>query len=230
MEKEEFDEKGLVTNKSITDKRTELKDVEKNGVTLVREVRYEVSGKRFPRDPETFKEGFHGELVSQGLKVKEAGNGHVVIEGRKIPCNILQLERVGPASRTVTTIYYSTTLAPYVLKRQSVTTNLADNNPRDETTIYVMALDMPCKVLAEIQTVAYVKTVSKHVKGTTTTWAATSEDVPGGVIWYASKELDKTGRLIRRSTLELVDYGVEPGRPGLFGRPRRGIFRTFPLR
>ncbi len=230
MEKEEFDEKGLVTNKSITDKKTELKDVGENGVTLVREVKYWISGRQFSRDPETFKEGFHGELVSQGLKVKEAGSGHVVIEGRKIPCNILQLERVGPASKTVTTIYYSTTLAPYVLKRQSVTTNKANNNPPDEKTIYVMALDMPCKVLAEIQTAAYVKTVWKHAKGTTTTWAVTSQHVPGGVIWHASKELDKTGRLIRRSTLELVDYGLEPARPGLFGRPRRGILRKFPLR
>ena len=225
MEQEEFDEKGHVTNKRITDMRTELKDVEKNGVTLVREIKYWVSGKLYLPDPKTFKEGFHGELVSQGLKVKEAGNGQVVIEGRTIPCNILRLERVGPASKTVTTIYYSTTLAPYVLKRQSVTTNLADDNSQEEKTIYVMALDMPCKVLAEIQTVAFVKTVWKHVKGTTTTWAATSEDVPGGVIWHASKELDKTGRLIRRSTLQLVDYGLEPARPGLFSRPRRGIFR-----
>ena len=230
--KETLNEKGLVTYTSITDKRTTLLDVQKDGVCLAFDVVHEVAGKRFSRDPETLKEGFHGELVSQGLKISEAEDEHVVVEGRKIPCHILELEFSGPASRTVTKIYYSNTVKPYVLKRQSVTTDLKGNNSRSETTISVVALDMPHKVLAEIQNTAHVVTVTKHTKGTTTTRAVTSTDVPGGVIWNASKELDKTGRLIRRSTLELVDYGVEPEPEptGLFGRKRRGIFRTFPLR
>jgi hypothetical protein len=86
---------------------------------------------------------------------------------------------------------------------------------------------MPCKVLAEMQNAAFVKTVTRHPKGTTTTWAATSTAVPGGVVWHSSKEVDKEGHLTLRSTLELVDYGLElePDRTGLFGRKRRGLFR-----
>jgi len=229
--KDILNEKGLVSSTSITDKKTTLLGIEEDGVTLEDDVVHEVAGKRFPRDPEMFREGFHGELVSEGLKTKEAGDGFVVIEDRKIPCKILQLEFTGPASKTVTNIYYSTEVPPYVLKRHSVTTDLKGNNSRSETTIEVVALDMPCKVLAEIQNTAFVKTVTKHPKGTTTTWAGTSAFVPGGVIWHSSKELDKDGRLIRRSTLELVDYGLElePERTGLFGRKRWGIFRL-PLR
>lgn len=230
--KETLNEKGSVTSTSIIDKRTTLLDVQKDGLRLGFDVIYEVRGRRFQLDPETLKEGFHGELVSQDLKIREAENQHVVIEGRKIPCHILELEFSGPASKTVTKIYYSNTVKPYVLKRHSVTTDLKGNNSRSETTVSVVALNMPHKVLAEIQNTAHVVTVTKHPKGTTTTWAVTSTDVPGGVIWNASKELDKTGRLIRRSTLELVDYGSEPEPEpvGLFSRRRRGIFRTFPLR
>ena len=230
--KEKFDEKGLVASASLIKKRTTLLGVGKDGVTLQDDVVHEMSGKLFPRDPEKFKEGFHGQLVSQALKTTEAGTGHVVIEGRKIACQILQLELSGPASKTVTKIYYSATVAPYVLKRRIVTTDLAGKNPPDETTIDVVALDMPCKVLVDIQTAAYVRSVRKYSKGTTTTWAATSTQMPGGVIWHASKELDTNGRLIRRSTLELVDYGLEPEpkRTGLISRPRRGIFRNLPLR
>jgi hypothetical protein len=229
--KEILNEKGLVSSRSTTDKKTTLLDVEDDGVTLEDDIVHEVADRRFPREPETFKEGFHGELVSEGLKTKEAGDGVVVIEDRKIPCKVLQLEFTGPASKTVTNIYYSTEVAPYVLKRRSVTTDLKGNNSRSETTIEVVALDMPYKVLAEIQNTAFVKTVTKHAKGTTTTWAGTSTAVPGGVVWHASKDLDKDGRLIRRSTLELVDYGLElePGRTGLFGRKRWGIFRL-PIR
>ena len=230
--KETLNEKGLITSTTISDNRTTLLQVQKDGVTLAFDVVHEVGGRRFPGDPETLKEGFHGELVSQGPKTREAEDQHVVIEGRKIPCHILELEFSGPASRTVTKIYYSNTVKPYVLKRQSVTTDLKGNNSRSETTLEVVAVDMPCRVLAEIQNTAHVMTVIKHRNGTTTTIAVTSAAVPGGVVSYSSKELDKTGRLIRRSTLELVDYGLEPEPEptGLFGRRRRGIFRTFPLR
>jgi hypothetical protein len=225
--KEILNEKGLITSRSITDKKTTLLEVDEDSVTLEDDVVHEIGDKRFPRDPEVFKEGFHGELVSEGLKAKPSGDGFVVIEERKIPCKILQLEFAGPASKTVTSIYYATQVAPYVLKRHSVTTDLKGNNSRSETTSEVVALDMPCKVLAEMQNAAFVKTVTKHPKGTTTTWAATSTAVPGGVVWHSSKEVDKGGHLTLRSTLELVDYGLElePERTGLFGRKRRGLFR-----
>jgi hypothetical protein len=230
---EKLDEKGLVTNRSRTDNKTTLLAADDDGVTLESDVVYEVAGIQYEHEPETLKEGFHGELLTQGLKIKETGTGSVVIEGRTIPCKLLELEFSGPASKTVVNIAYSPTVAPYILKRQSVTTDLSGNNSRSETTMEVLELDMPFKVSAQIQSAAFVRTIVKHPKGTTTTLAATSTAVPGGVIWYSCKELDKAGRLTRRSTLELVDYGLElePERTGLFGRKRRGLFRkTFPLR
>lgn len=226
--KQTLDEKGLVTCTITTDTRTTLLELGKDGVILERESVHEVAGKRFVDDPETIKQGFHGELLSQDLKIKEAGTAQVEVEGRKIACKILQLDCSGPASKTVTTIYYSPTVAPYVLKRHSVTTDLEGNNSRIETTADVMALDMPYKVLADIQRTAYVKVVQKHPKGSTFTRVIISPRVPGGVVWHGSKELDKAGRLIRYSTLELIDYGLEMEvqRTGLFGLRRKGgLFR-----
>ncbi len=219
-----FDEKGLV---NVIDKTTTLMSVEDAGVTLEHDAVHEVGGTRFPRDPEVEKVGFHDVLLSQDPKVKEVGKAEVVVEGRKIECSVLQVDVSGPASKTMTKIYYSANVPPYVLKRESVTSDPAGNNSRTETTIEVMALDMPCKVGAQIQTAAYVRTVMKHARGMRITWAATSKEIPGGVIWHASKDLDETGRVIRRSTLQLVDYGeeLEPERTGLFLRRRRGLIR-----
>jgi hypothetical protein len=221
---EQLDDKGLV---SVTDKTTTLLNVEADGVTLEDEVVHEVAATRYPREPETIKLGFHGALLAEGLKVSDAGEGQVVIEDRKIPCSIIQLEVAGPVSKSVTKVYYSPEVAPYVLRRESVTTDLEGNNSRSETITEVVALDMPCKVLAETKNAVYVKTVVNHPKGTTTTWSASSPEVPGGVIWSSTKELDKSGRMIRRSTLELVDYGLElePERDKLFERQRRGLLR-----
>lgn len=81
---------------------------------------------------------------------------------------------------------------------------------------------MPQRVLAEIKSTACIKTVQKTPKGAVTTLAMSSPDVPGGVVYQTTKETDTSGRLVRRSTLELVSYGSRPEaeRTGLFGRKR----------
>ena len=121
--------------------------------------------------------------------------------------------------------------APYILRRQSKTTDAGGTNVLSETCSDVVALDMPQRVLAEIKNVACIKTVQKTPKGCVTTLAMSSPDVPGGVVYQTTKETDATGRLIRRSTLELLSYGIRPEteRTGLFGRkrPPRGRKATY---
>jgi hypothetical protein len=123
----------------------------------------------------------------------------------------------------VTTIYYCPTLPPYILKRASVTSDLEGKNVLSETTVEVISLNMPSEIRqGETKNGAYVMTVHKDAKGTVTTLAVVLPEVPGGVISSSSKEVDKTGRLVRRSTLKLVDYNDDPDkdRTGLFGRKR----------
>ena len=219
---ETFDEKGLVTSTSTTETRTTLMQVDAEGVTLELEVVHEVAGKQFAAEPRTVRQGFHGELICQNLKVNESRPGQVVIEGRKIPCRTVQLECSAPTSKTVTQVYYSDVVAPYLLKRHSVTSDLDGNNMLSETTADVVGLEMPSKARPKIRRMALIKTVNKHAKGTVVTWTYTSPAVPGGVIGHDSRELDKDGRLIRRSRLQLIGYGSAPEREwiGRFGRKR----------
>ena len=71
-----------------------------------------------------------------------------------------------------------------------------------------------------MKNVSQVKTVHESASGTVTTWADVLPEVPGGVVGNSSKETDKSGRLLRRSTLKLVDYSEDPekDRAGIFGR------------
>ncbi len=103
-------------------------------------------------------------------------------------------------------------MPPYVLKREGVTTSADGKTVRSETAVEVVALDMPVRVRGETRSGSYVKTVHRNLKGTVTTLAVLLSDVPGGVVSHSSKEVDKSGRLIRRSTLELLDCGTEPDR------------------
>jgi len=209
---------------SITETKTTLKEVSDDGVTLLVESVVEVGGKQLQNEPKTVKQGWHGELADRDVKVTHLGPGEVVIRNRRIPCQIQQHVVVGPTDKTTTKIYYSDTVEPFILKRESVTTSLEGDARLGETTVEVMDCDVPCRILASIRNTFHVKAVHTNSKGTTTTIAFTSTRVPGGVIRHDSKQFDKEGRLTAQSSLELLDYGLEAddGSPRPFGHRRSG--------
>jgi hypothetical protein len=219
---ETLDEHGVVMSTSTTETKTTLTKIEPDAIVLEVEVGIEVAGKQFDGQPQCIKQGFHGESAGPEVKVKPAHAAQVRVEDRQVECRREEVDFDGPSSRTTTNVYYSDTVAPYVLKRDSTTTDPEGKSVLAQVTQEVVAVGMPQKVLTEIKNTSCIKTVQKHAKGTVTTLAMTAEDVPGGVVYHTSKETDQEGRLVRRSTLELVGYGLqaEKERHGLFGRKR----------
>lgn len=227
---ETLDERGTVTSTTTHDTRTVLQNLDSNGVTLDVAVTVEVAGKRFEAEPQTIKQPFHSEAAGSDSKPTAAGNATVTIEGRKVPVHLARLEYSGPnnSNKTATNIYYSDNVSPYVLRRETTTTDAEGSAVVNESVVEVLATDMPWRASGEIKTTSLVKSMVKNGRGTIVTYAFTSPDVPGGVISHTSKEFDRGGRIIRRSTLELVDFGLEreeePG--GLFRLKRRPRFHN----
>ncbi len=205
-----LDEQGHVASSGATDTKTTLVEIDKNGVKLEVDACMEVAGKRFQAEPQIVEQGFHGEQAVPGVTVQPAVDGEIVVEDRKIPCKVQQFDVAGPNEKTHITVHYSTTVAPYVLKRESVTTDLDGKNVLSETKTEVIAFDMPVRVQLENRSGTYVKTVQKTPKETVTTLAVVLPDVPGGVVYHSMKEVDANGRVVRRSTLELVAYSTDP--------------------
>jgi hypothetical protein len=220
---ETLDEDAEVASTSVTETKTTLVKVGEESVTLRVEVAVDVAGKRFDNDPQIVKQGFHGELPDRQVKMKEVGHTSLTIGQRKISCDVRQIQMTSDNVRTTTKICTSDQTSPQVLRRETVTNDLKNDVKVSETVMEVLALDMPWKVLAEIKSAAYTRTVSTDSGRTTTTFAVTVEEIPGAVVCHSSKELDANGRVVRRSTLELVDYGLkaESGRMGLFHRLRQ---------
>lgn len=227
---ETLNEQGQVVSTCTTDTTTVLKDIDNQGVTLEIQTCMEVAGKRFEAEPQTLKQGFHGELIGPNLKIKEPTEGQVEVDGSKIACMSQQLEAVVPSGKTVTTIYYSPTVPPYILKRESTTTDAEGEHVLGETSVDVITFTLPLKLQGALKNGIQMKTVHKNAKGTVTTLADVLPEVPGGVVSSSSKEVDKSGRLIRRSTLALVDYDDDPekDRGGMFGRKRPPRHRPKP--
>ncbi len=219
---ETLDEAGLVTGTTTTETRTTLMLADKRGITLEVATTVEVAGKRFEAEPQTLDQGYWGQMESHTLRPGNASPTRITVGEQSIPCKVQEITILGPGTRTVSKVYFSEAVKPRVLKRENVTTTLDGSETLGETTIEVFALDLPFRVLSEIQSTAHVRSLNRHPKGTVFTLAVTSDKVPGGVVSHWSKELDRTGRILRRSTLELLDYGLEgePARAGLFGRTR----------
>jgi hypothetical protein len=226
---ETYNEQGTIASTNVTDSKTTLFDMEEDTLTLETQSCVTMAGKRFETDPQMVKQGFHGEAQTPNLKVKEAEAVQVEIDDRKIPCKTLKIESSNESSKTVTTIFYSATVAPHILKRESKTTDLEGKEVLSETTTTLISLDMPQRIEETTHLTAHLKTVQKTPKGSVVTLAVLCPDVPGGIIAHSLKELDANGKIVRRSVLEIVDYGSDPenDRSGTFGRKRDKRHRTY---
>lgn len=223
---ESFESSEMLT--SVTETSTTLKSVDDISVTLNVKVAVLVGGKRLDTDPQLLRQGFHGDIVASEPLIKDLGREELVIENRRIDCRVMELEFPRPSGRKVNKVWFSDAVDPYILKR--VTTVYGDDlkTPISKTNVEVVALEAPCRVFRSFRTAARVKSVHEDASGTTTTWASTSSLVPGGVICCSSQQVDKEGRLVLRSNLQLLDYGLQPsqGRSGLFWRWRSSRSRV----
>jgi hypothetical protein len=229
---ETLDEDGQVVSTTTTDTKTTLLDIDNEGVTLEIQTCTEVAGKRFEAEPQTIKQSFHGELFGPDLTLKSPVASQVVIDGVKVPCHSQEVDSVAPTGKTKTTIYYSLTLAPYILKRESTTTDPEGKSVLCGTNVEILMLNMPVRLKSDggMRNGIYVKTVHKSPKSVVTSWATVLPEVPGGVVAGSTREVDGTGRMVRRSILELSDYDAESGkdRSGAPGRKRPPRHRSKP--
>ena len=162
---------------SISDTSTTLVGVDKEGVTLEIDSCVEVVGKRFDGKPQTIKQGFHGELVCADTKVLAPSDGQVVVDDQKIPCKVQQVECNGANGRIVIHIYYSTKVAPYVFKRESISTD-SEGKVVGSNTMEVASMEMLGTVLGDPMSVFLVKTVRKTPKGMVTALETISPRCP----------------------------------------------------
>ena len=196
---------------SVTETRATLEEVSDTGVTIRVEVLVEVAGKRFRPEPQIVRQGFHGEPLTADLNVKDLGPAQLSIQGRSISCQVLEVESINSGVRTVNKITYSPTLTPYVFQRESTRTELAGGRVLESSRVEVNVLDVPCRVGLRVLSAAQTRAVQTFPRGSVVTLSLVSDEVPGGVVCQTAKETDEAGHLVRRTTLELVDFGLRPG-------------------
>lgn len=208
---ETLDAKGAVVSTSITETTTKLVDADDEGYTLRIDAVVEVAGKKFPAQPQVIRRGYNGETDGQSVSVKRVGDAGLFINGSKVACEVRQITVNGDEGKRVTTVHYSQRIAPYVLRRETTAVDTA-GKPTDVTSqVDVVAVEMPYKVLGEQKTCSTVRVVHQQGKASTLTLEFHCPEIPGAVVSHTSKETDDAGRVIRRSTLELLEYELGTG-------------------
>lgn len=214
-----FDERGKLTNSSLTDNKTTIEEITPDRVTLKVEVTVEIAGQKFPSQPQLIKQGFAGENVGQTVMIKPLGGEKLLIDGREMLCESEQIEIIGGVSKEVSLVSYAHRQPPLIVKRKSTTSDAASGKTTQESLSEVLLIDLPYNVLDEHKNAYCERMVQKNDHGTTTTLSFHVPEVPGEVVFHTSKKLDTQGRLVRRSTLELVAYSAGGGSDEVYREP-----------
>jgi hypothetical protein len=204
---ETLDANGQVASVTRTETRTTLLTADARGYKLRIESTVEVAGKRFAAQPQVVKHGYFGEPEGQSVEVKELGAAELQIDGRAVASDVRQATYESDGVKRTSTIHYSSDVSPYQLRRETVTEATAEVQ-RSTTLVETIALNLPQKVHGQVRPAAYLKTTRKTPQGTKVTVEIHCDDIPGGVVGHSANETDASSRVVRRSTLELIDYGI----------------------
>ncbi len=205
-------DRGAVADTTITETKTTLLRADSKRLTLRIEATVDVAGKRFACPPEVVEYGYYGESANEAAETKNLGSEPLTVDGQQVPCRIEQVVASAGQQKQVTEMFLSDSVEPYVMKRVTAVFKKDNTGSLDmddtQTTTEVIALDVPYKVLHDVKSTAYERTIQRSSRGTNVTLDVTSVDVPGGVVSRTTKELDPQGKMLRRSSLELVDYKI----------------------
>jgi hypothetical protein len=207
---ENYDADGKPTDGSLTDNKTTVTDVAPNRVTLQVEVTVEVAGQKFPSQPQTIVQGYAGETMGKIATPKVLEPQTLTIDGREIRCEARQLDISGGVTNEQTLVVFAAGHEPAILRRQSTLREAGDGKELQEITSQVMSLHMIRHLVQHDKPkgVYLVRTNQKNDRGTTITWSWHAPEVPGEVVDECSHKTDAEGRVVRRTTLELVGYGL----------------------
>ena len=146
------------------------------------------------------------------------------VDGREYPCRVEQTSFDMGSQKVVTKLIESDAQAPFLLRRETEVTDPANPAASRQETAEVVALDVPYNVGKELKTVSFERSTQTTSQGKTVTLDVVSVDVPGGIVTRTVKEYDTDGHLVRRQTVELVDFkAVDDGGGRVFRRRRRRV-------
>jgi hypothetical protein len=210
MTRQDLDPQGKVRATSITETTTTLISKNNRSVTLRVDTILELAGRQFAKQPQLVTQGLGGELDGKVVPAKTVGTQSITIAGQNLQSEIRTVTVRDNSCQWTSRVYYCRNTAPYVLKREIISTDIVNDASKFETKVDVVSIDEMIEVKGETKKASQIRTIHTTPTSKTITIEYRCEDVPGGYVSHQSEQFDSEGRIIARSTLELLDYYNPP--------------------
>lgn len=214
VKREDFDASGKTISTSVTETTTTLIAVSACSVTLRVDTIVEMGGRQFAKQPQLVTQGLGGETDGGSAPVKTGGMQSISVAGRQLDSEVRTATVRDNSCQWTSRVFYSKSVAPYVLRRVTSSTDTINDAAKYETTVDVIAIDKPIDVKGVVKKASQIRTVHTTPKSKTVTLEYRCEDVPGGYVSHTSEQTDSEGHVVGRSTLELIDYQIPSATDG----------------
>ena len=211
---ETFDANGKYLGRSDTTQTETLVSVASGTYTLETTTVVDVGGKKLRGAAQQTTYSLLTDSPQDQHKILDRGSETIGLGGRSLLCQTWRLEvGVGDQSRELE-VSYNPDLSPYLFARRST---------EDTGSYTVSRLDVPVTLDEGIVPGYHAAHRSQRGGHSTSRFEVRSDAVPGGVISASETSRDDSGRRVRWSTTELIDYGQAGDLPK--ARKRWRLFR-----
>ncbi len=195
--------------RSVTETKLTLLSLDEDGYQLLREVFVKMGNRTFQKTPETIKYNFYDIEIGDSSNVEMLQPMTVQAGLKVIPCCARRFSRHVENMDEITTIWYSSVTAPYIIQKQTRTLLPGTNQERAPevlrqslTTLLYPATQLKIGGVLSWRT----KTIEKKNESLSLTYTFHSSGIPGGIQREITTETDPKGAKLYQSTTILLDY------------------------
>lgn len=195
---------GDKTYSNTTERVTVLDSIAKSEIGLKLSAALELGGKRFDANPQWRRYDFFQQPVVEEQNVFALPPSQVQIGLHILPCYVRLYESQNDAWKQQTTIWYSDTVYPYLLRSETIRSSLPNaSEPKGKvlSRTVMSILETGALLGPRRQRLgAYTRQTVRETGGNRTiTLASCRMTMPGGMLNETSKEFDGTGKLLRQT-------------------------------
>ena len=209
-------ENSIVTN--VTDTLLTLEPIDESGIRLRQETAIGIANSTFTPDPKQVLLDLHQQPFSEGVVVDQLSPQAVVVARRQVVCQVFRYSQIHGDQKKTTTLWYSDSVMPYLLRSEEIRTNLSSTAAQPETvlghTMMTVTDTSDVRFFKNLLSEYKTQTIKKTATGTVVSQATYSMNIPGNLLREVTVETDTNNKVIGHSVTSVIDYYVAcPGVP-----------------
>jgi hypothetical protein len=205
-------QQGSVSDSNTTDTYLILEDVGDTGIVLRQESIVGIGGRLYTPEAKQISFDHYQQAVAENVEIEQLQPQTVVVERRQVICQVCRYTQLLSDEKKTTTIWYSHTVMPFLLRLEEVRTKIPTEETKEETVVQHTIMNVTetsgVRLFKNLLRDYKTQTIKKNLAGTTVSHASYSANIPGGLLQEISTEMDSRGKIVGRSVTSVTDYCV----------------------